>query len=260
MYRWNADGYAQHSQGQERWARELLAEISLQANEQVLDVGCGDGRITASIAAQIPQGRVTGVDLSPDMIAHAQRHFANVANLSFRQMNASELTFDHEFTLVFSNAALHWVRHHQPVLAGVSRALRTGGRFIAQMGGAGNGAGMIAAFESIAALPRWREYFSGFSSTYGFHHPDDYARWLQAVGLHVQQCELIDKDMLHADQVAFTGWIRTAWHPYTSPIPEVQRELFIREVVAQYLQTHGTDARGQVRVRMVRLQVRATKI
>lgn len=259
MYQWNAAAYASHSQGQERWALELLADIQLQTNEQVLDVGCGDGRITASIAAQIPLGRVVGVDLSADMIAHATTEFTGIDNLSFRQMDASKLQFDNEFTLVFSNAALHWVRDHQSVLAGISRALRPGGRLIAQMGGAGNGAGMIAAFDKIRATSEWKKYFSDFKFSFSFHHPDKYAIWFSENGLQPEQCELLLKDMVHTDTTALTGWISTTWHPYTSPVPVELREKFIAQVVENYVQAHPADPNGQVHVQMARLQIKARK-
>jgi trans-aconitate methyltransferase len=260
MYQWNAVDYAQHSQGQERWARELLANIQLRADEQVLDVGCGDGRITAYIATQLPQGRVSGVDLSADMIAHATAQFRQLANLSFQQCDASHLPFDNQFTLVFSNAALHWVRDHQPVLAGISRSLKPGGRFVAQMGGAGNGAAMLASFDAVGNRPPWREYFTDFVSSYGFHHPDDYVRWLGSAGLQVEECRLLAKDMVHANVSAFLGWVRTAWHPYTNVVTHARREQFIAEVVEHYLQLNPVDSAQQVHVQMMRLQVNARKV
>ena len=71
MYTWNPQDYAKHSSIQEAWARELLAQIDLQPDDAVLDIGCGDGRTTAVIAKSVPNGRVVGVDLSADMVSHA---------------------------------------------------------------------------------------------------------------------------------------------------------------------------------------------
>ncbi|QJD30034.1 class I SAM-dependent methyltransferase [Methylococcus geothermalis] len=256
MYRWNPEDYARHSAGQEAWARDLLAGLKLRPDDSVLDIGCGDGRITAAIADRVPQGRVVGVDWSPDMIGHAQAHHHR-AHLSFRQIDAQALPFDAEFTVVFSNAALHWIQDHRPALAGIARALKPGGRCLMEMGGHGNGAGVIAAFEALAEEDEWRGHFTDFESSYGFHDADSYRRWLGEAGLHVVRVESIPRDMVHAGGEAFAGWLRTAWHPYTSRVPADRRERFIDAATERYLAAYPQDASGRVHVAMVRLQVEA---
>jgi trans-aconitate 2-methyltransferase len=261
MYQWNAADYAKHSAGQEQWARELLERAALVPDDRVLDIGCGDGRTTAAIASQVPEGTVLGVDLSADMVAHAAAHFPPSAypNLRFAQGNASALTFDRAFTFVFSNAALHWIRDHGPVLAGIARALVPGGRCLMQMGGRGTAAAVIRAVDAVRSQPAWRGWFEGFESSYGFHGDDDYRAWLAAAGLVADQVALIEKDMVHADVAAFEGWLRTAWHPYTSPVPPDQRPAFIAAAARAYLDSQPPDAEGRVHVQMIRLQVEARK-
>ncbi|MDD2770466.1 MAG: methyltransferase domain-containing protein [Methylococcus sp.] len=261
MYRWNPEDYARHSAGQEAWARELLTVLKLQPDETVLDIGCGDGHITAAIADYVPKGRVVGVDLSPDMIGHAQAHHHR-PNLSFQQADAQSLPFDSEFTAVFSNAVLHWIKDHRPVLAGIARALSPGGRCLLQMGGRGsrcNGSGVIAAFEAVAEDTEWRGHFAGFESSFGFHDAESYRRWLVKAGLHAEQVRTFDKDMVHDDPKTFCGWLRTAWHPYTSRVPAELRERFVETVASRYLAGHPPDASGRVHVAMVRLQVEARR-
>ena len=63
---WDAADYAQHSSLQEAMAGEVMALLNLRGNERVLDVGCGDGRLTARIAERLPDGDVLGVDASVD--------------------------------------------------------------------------------------------------------------------------------------------------------------------------------------------------
>jgi len=103
MYSWNPQDYAQNSRGQEAWARELLSLVNLQPGDVVLDIGCGDGRTTASIANRVPDGSVVGVDLSADMVAHASRHHGQASNhnLRFQQADAAALPFVAEFSVVF---------------------------------------------------------------------------------------------------------------------------------------------------------------
>jgi len=261
MYAWNAEDYARHSSAQESWALELLASVELADGDHVLDVGCGDGRITAAIAARVPRGRAVGVDSSIDMVRHAANCFAGSAhpNLSFELADAAALPFEDAFSVVFSNAALHWVRDHGPVIAGIARALRAGGRFVAQMGGAGNVATVIASFEAVMHRPRWMRDCEACESTYGFHRAGDYARWLHAAGFEVREARLIPKDMAHPDRAAFVGWLRSAWHPYTSAVGTAERPEFIEEVAADFLTAHPPDADGCIHVPTVRLQVRAEK-
>lgn len=260
-HRWDAEDYARHSRGQEAWARELLDSVELRPHDSVLDIGCGDGRITASIAERVPLGRVVGVDSSAEMTRYARATFTGPAhpNLSFEQADARALPFESAFSVVYSSAALHWVHDHRPVIAGIARALPPEGRFVAQMGGRGNGAELIAVFDAVAHRPPWAPAFVGFSLPYGFHGADDYECWLRDAGLRVEECRLIPKDMVHAGREAFVGWLRSAWLPYTERVEPADRADLIEEVAADYLAAHPPDAQGAIHVAMVRLQVRGRK-
>ena len=172
-FRWDAADYAKSSPAQKQWAQELIRKINLSGRERVLDIGCGDGMVTAAIAECVPEGSVLGIDHSAGMIRFAREQFPYDAypNLSFAEGDAQTLGFSGEFDITFSNAALHWVYDHGPVLAVIARALRRNGRMIAQMGGKGNAAQVFVALDSLCADPTWRQYFCGFSFRYGFFSP-----------------------------------------------------------------------------------------
>ncbi|HSY18998.1 MAG TPA: class I SAM-dependent methyltransferase [Candidatus Acidoferrales bacterium] len=129
---WNAADYAANSTVQQSWARELIARLKLRGNEHVLDVGCGDGKVTAEIARAVPHGTVTGIDASAEMLKFAKKMFpaAKVPNLKFKASDARKIEFKEKFDVVFSNAALHWVDDHEAFLRGVSAALKPGGRLV----------------------------------------------------------------------------------------------------------------------------------
>jgi trans-aconitate 2-methyltransferase len=258
---WNPADYARHSTGQERWARELFRLLAPKPHERVLDIGCGDGRNTAELAGLTPEGAVVGVDRSPAMIQFAQQHFppARFPNLSFLEADACALPFHSEFDAVFSNAVLHWVLDHQPVLAGIARSLRPGGRCVLQMGGTGNGADVIRAVDGCLRDARWQATPPA-DIPYGFHHPGDYRVWLETAGLMPDSVDLIEKDMVHPDLASFLGWLRTAWLPYTTRVPADLRDQFLQAVTESYAATNPPDAEGQVHVGMVRLQVLAHKL
>jgi trans-aconitate methyltransferase len=91
--RWNAADYAANSAVQQTWARELIAQLNLRGDEHVLDVGCGDGKVSAEIAQAVPRGSVVGVDASPQMIEFARKTFprGKIPNLEFHVMDAREI-------------------------------------------------------------------------------------------------------------------------------------------------------------------------
>lgn len=260
-YHWDAQGYARHSSEQQRWGRELIVKLGLKGTERVLDIGCGDGKVTAEIAARLPLGSVLGIDNSPDMIALAQQTFPGEKhpNLAFRREDARSLSFQAEFDVVFSSAALHWVLDHRPVLEGIRQSLKPGGRILLQMGGKGNAAELLAVFERLMKAERWAAHFQGFSFPYGFFVPDQYNGWLRRAGLTPRRAVLIPKKMVHRTREEFAAWIRTTWLPYTERVPENERAEFIEEAATTFLRARRWDGKSEIALQMVRLEVEASK-
>lgn len=256
---WDAADYSVSSSAQLDWGRQLLEKLELSGSEDVLDIGCGDGKLTAMIAERVPRGNVIGIDSSESMIDHASEKHANGAdNLSFQQVDARELSFEDRFDAVFSNAALHWIHDHGPVLRGIYRALRPGGRILLQMGGKGNASEIKESLNELTCSSRWSKYFNDFNSAHRFHGPEEYDDWLIAAGLRPNRVELLTRDMQH-DRNGFESWIRTTWLPYTQRVPESLREEFIGECVAHHLERIPPDGDGIVHTQMKRLEVEAVK-
>jgi trans-aconitate 2-methyltransferase len=261
-YKWNASDYDKHSSVQLEWARELIQKLNLQGSESVLDIGCGDGKVTAEIAQCLSDGCIIGVENSEEMIGLASRKFPEIKfpNLQFKKMDAGEITFKNPFDVVFSNAALHWIRDHQPVLNGVAGCLKKLGRLLFQMGGRGNAEGIIAVINRLIETDPWKPYFKHFTFPYGFYDPDIYRDWLAQAGLKEKRIELVPKNMLQKGKEGLAGWIRTTWLPYTEQVPEHLRDILIEDVVNRYLKDYPFEADGWVCVRMVRLEVEAVKL
>lgn len=259
MHKWDAADYHKSSAAQQKWGKELIAKLALNGTERVLDIGCGDGKITAEIARRLPDGFVLGIDSSPDMIAFALQNFSldKSPNLAFQVMDARELNFTGEFDVVFSNAALHWVIDHLPILRGVKKSLKPSGRVLFQMGGRGNAAKVFELIETLLKSPRWREYFADFSFPYGFYGPEQYTDWLISASLEPKRVELVTKDMIHSDKEKLKAWIRTTWLPYTHRIPVTQRDTFIETIATEYIDNNPLDSDGSIHVEMVRLEVEA---
>ena len=260
-YEWDAQAYERHSEGQLKWALELMGKIHWTGKESVIDLGCGDGKVTARLAGRVPRGRVLGIDSAPPMIDLAVQKYPPSAhpNLAFRQMDVRDLDFQEEFDVAFSNAALHWVKDQRRVLIRVAKALRPGGRIQFQMGGAGNARLVLAVLDKLVVQERWQQWFTGFDFPYGFYHPRDYDAWLREAGLKPLRNELVPKDMIHNGPEGLAGWIRTTWLPYIDRLPQVEREPFIQALCDEYIERHPPDDAGQVHVPMVRLEVEAVR-
>ena len=144
MNTWNSEAYRQHAPYVPNLGAAVLELLAPRPGERILDVGCGEGTLTQQIVDR--GATVVGIDSSQDMIDAARAR-----GLDARLINAEALTFDDEFDAVFSNAALHWIRDHDALLDGVARALRRGGRFVAEFGGHGNIAAIEAAIKVALA-------------------------------------------------------------------------------------------------------------
>jgi trans-aconitate 2-methyltransferase len=260
-FRWDARDYADNAANQRGWAREVVARLNLGGAERVLDIGCGDGTITAEIAERVPRGAAIGMDSSPDMIRLArerhppERH----PNLSFEVRDAADLRVPEPVDVAFSNAALHWVMDHGPVLAGVFRCLVPGGRAAFSFGGRGTAAEAIAVMDEVVRDSPWRARFEGRPMPYHFPEPEGYRRLLETAGLVPKRVELVPKVMALPGTAGMAGWIRTTWLPFLAWVPEAEREAFVTRVAEAYVRAYPPDADGTVRVRTVRLEVEAVR-
>jgi trans-aconitate 2-methyltransferase len=260
--RWNAADYAANSAAQHAWARELIARLDLRGDEHVLDVGCGDGKVTAELARALPKGSITGIDASPEMIRFAQTTFPRGAfpNLEFQIMDARRIRLSRRFDIVFSTSVLHWVDDHPAFLRGAAGCLRPGGRLVVSCGGRGNAHDVFLALRPEMRLKRWREFFRKMQAPYFFHSPADYEKWLPRSGFKTSGVKLAPKDAVYEGRDRFAAWFRTTWLPYTQRVPEKLREEFVAAVTDRYVAKHSPDAEGRVRVRMVRLEIDAVRL
>ncbi len=260
-YAWDAKDYAKNSQNQFQWAKELIPKLKLVGNEALLDIGCGDGKITVEVAKNLPEGKAVGIDSSSQMIKLAQENFPSqeYPNLKFQVMDARALTFQEEFDGVFSNAALHWILDQKAVLRGVQRYLKPRGRLLFQMGGKGNAKDILTILDDLLALEMWQRFFEGFTFPYAFCNAEEYRGFLAEAGLVPTRVELIPKVMELNGAEGLAGWMRTTWLPYTERLPVELRELFIAQIVERYLKTHPATKEGTVHLDMVRLEVEAKK-
>jgi len=243
---WDPEGYAKNARFVSDLGGPVVELLAPQAGERILDLGCGDGALTAKLAAVGCD--IVGVDSSAQQIAAAR-----ALGLDARVVDCQKLEFDSEFDAVFSNAALHWMKRPDDVIAGVWRALKPGGRFVAEFGGFGCVEKIRTAL--IAALNR-RGIEGRAADPWYFPSVEDYGARLRARGFDVKYIALIPRPTPLPGDI--TGWLATFALSFTAPLPEADRPAFIAEV-KDVLRPQLCDSSGQWVADYMRLRFAATK-
>ncbi|MBV8808856.1 MAG: methyltransferase domain-containing protein [Acidobacteriaceae bacterium] len=234
MTEWNAEEYARRSGLQEAMANEVLGLLELQGSERVLDVGCGDGRITAQIAKRVPRGAVIGVDASREMIAFATRRSADQPNLSFEVADARRLPFREEFDLVVSFNALHWVPDQAAVLHSIHCAMRPEALAQLRLVPHGERKSLETVIEETRVSPRWSSYFQNFKNPYLHLTPEKYAELAERNGFRVCRIHAESKSWDFKSRSAFVDFGSVTFVEWTRLLPESERHAFIGDVLDRY--------------------------
>lgn len=242
---WSAQRYADVAHFVPTLGAPVLDLLAPQAGECILDLGCGDGLLTEKIAHA--GATVVAVDAAPDMVAAAKAR-----GLDARVIPGQSLVFEHEFDAVFSNAALHWMRPPEAVLAGVHRALKPGGRFVAEMGGHNNTAAIIVALS--AALGR-RGLDAHRLSPWYFPSAEAYRAKLEAAGFTVEEIAIVPRPTLLSTGIE--PWLDTFCEDFLGAVPPSDRARTRTEVV-ELLRPVLVTEDGRWIADYVRLRFRAT--
>jgi trans-aconitate 2-methyltransferase len=234
--------YAQASAHQKEWGTTLIEELNLQGAEQVLDLGCGDGTLTARRADLLPHGQVVGIDLSRGMIEAAQPKARE--NLRFIRMDINDLDFSEEFDVIFSNATLHWVKDHWRLYEKVRRLLCLGGRIRFNFAGAGNCSHFLRVIQEAMARPVFSSYVAGFEWPWYMPAVDEYAGLVLSSGLKDVRVWGENADRYFADVDAMIRWIdQPSIVPFLACVPERQKKEFrdcvVKRMVEETKQPDG---------------------
>jgi trans-aconitate methyltransferase len=199
-------------------ARGLVEQLDPRVGERVLDLGCGTGHLTARIAES--GADVVGLDRSPEMLAAAR---ASYPFLAFVPGDAADFALPGQFDAVFSNATLHWVSDAEGAVRCIARALKPDGRFVAEFGGKGNVAGIIAAVRQAAAE------VVGVPVEHGWYYPSvgEYAPLLERHGLEVRSAALFDRPTPLEGADGFRDWLRMFRGGLLDRVPESAREAVV---------------------------------
>ena len=243
---WDPERYARNARFVADLGMPVVELLEPRPGERILDLGCGDGALTAKL---VDMGcSVVGVDSSAEQIEAARE-----LGLDAQVMDGHRLTYEAEFDAVFSNAALHWMGHPDEVIAGVRRALKPGGRFVAECGGHGCVDTIVQAL--TAALKRRGLWEDGVNPWY-FATDEEYRGRLDRQGFDVKYIALIPRPTPLPGDIG--GWLETFAESFTSRVPEADRPAFLDEV-REAMRPNLCDADGAWTADYIRLRFSAVK-
>ena len=235
--KWNAGDYARVGSFVAELGQAALDLLDPRRGERILDVGCGDGRLTKRISER--GAAVTGIDSSLDMIRAA--HSNGVDALV---VDAADMHFDSEFDAAFSNAALHWMPQKEAVASGVFRALKPGGRFAGELGGEGNIAKLREALDEELII---RGYVPPVEGANWYPSPSEFAGVYESAGFEQVDARLIERPTPIEHGIA--AWVTTFRRGWLdrAHVPEQERA----ELAAAVASRFGSDIADYVRLRFI---------
>lgn len=246
---WQAEDYHNHSTPQFSAAHELLSTIRFKGDEHILDIGCGSGATTASIAQKVPQGIVFALDASEDMIKKAQTVYSKFDNLSFFHMNAENFHFEQQFDLVTSFSCLHWIKNKQSTLNCVYSSLKNAGKFLSLFSlKQKKDTPLMQSFIEICISEKWKTRIpikAPSSETirslfYQQFYPEDeegFRTILFNSGFKTLKLIPTERKLLFSNKKDFSDWL-AAWAvglPFIGSLPPNDRSNFISDTIDRYL-------------------------
>jgi trans-aconitate 2-methyltransferase len=241
---WDARTYDRIADPQTRWGAAVLDRLPLTGDERVLDAGCGSGRVTEHLAERLPRGEIVALDGSASMIDAARDRLARFGDrIEYVVADLGRpLPIEGSVDAVLSTATFHWVPDHAALFMNLAAVTKPGGWLVAQCGGAGNVARVMAALATIG---------DGWLGPAHFETPMATTRRLDAAGYVDIECWLSDEPTRFEPGEPFETFLRTVvLGPQLERLPEDQQAGFVRAVA---------DALGEPVIDYVRLNITARR-
>jgi len=249
---WDAGEYEKLSAPQTRWGVEVLRRVDVRGDEAAIDAGCGTGRVTELLLAKLPGGTVLAIDGSQAMVEAARRRFAGEPRVRVERQDLLSLEVEERVDLIFSTATFHWIWDHDRLFANLARAIKPGGRLVAQCGGEGNILRATKATRETMQEERFLEYFVGWQDDKYYADAESTARRLEAAGFEEVETWLHEEVAAFdsVDELArFLGTIVLGGH--LEKLPQEDRGPFAAAVAEKVVAVDGRPALDYVRLNMM---------
>ena len=258
-FEWDAAEYEALAGPMTRWGADFLKFLverrAIRGDEDVIDAGCGTGRVTELLLRCVPDGTVLAVDASEAMVEATAGRFAREPRVRTERRDLLRFEVERPVDLVFSTATLHWIKDHEHLFKRFARTLKPGGRLVAQCGGEGNISRLRTAMGQVMREDRFEGFFVRWEDPWNFADPATTRARLEAAGfeeietwLHEEAAEFLSIEEL-------TGYLKTAvLGQHLTFLPEAEHEPFAAAVAMQLA------AGGPLVIEYVRLNILATKV
>jgi trans-aconitate methyltransferase len=257
---WKADEYHKLSIAQDSAAKDFLKQLQIEKNASILDVGCGNGKISARLADFAEDGHVLGIDKSREMIAFARENFPkdDHENLSFRIQDAQKLSLKGKFDMVFSSFALQWIENKNLFFQKAYKALKKEGT-LAIVVPTGVSPELEQAVQTLIHLRKWQEYFLGFHPGWFFSDGKSIKHLIIENTFKIEHSHTSIQEVAFPSKEAFARYV-LLWFPYLRPLPQDLRDEFFSEVLEEYFRLLPVQSNDSVLLRIPRIDIIATKL
>ncbi len=256
-YEFDGKKYEKASIFQQEWGNKLISELNLKGNEDILDLGCGNGLLTANLASLVPNGNVIGIDASEGMIEVAKEKERN--NLKFKLMDLNEFSLDCQFDFIFSNAALHWVINHNRLWMNILKILKPNGFVRFNFAANGNCSHFFKIIKEVIEFKEYINYFPEFQWPWYTPSLDEYENILKDFTFSELNVWEENTDRFFPDKEAVIRWVdQPNIVPFLEYIPEDKKKIF-REIVIEQMTKEALQENGQYFEKFRRINVFAKK-
>lgn len=256
---WDPDKYRQSATMQRRWVKVLLSKVDLSPYKKILDLGCGEGSITAKLSLKDSERTVVGMDISLKMIGAAQTSFplSEYKNLGFLVGNAESIPFKNEFDAIVSFNTLHRIVPPKRALQQTFNALQPGGKFIAVFPAMGSKI-LSDSIAKVDTRPEWSQYFEVYDRKEYCNTKDAYFTYLNEIGFNVERIEILWEDEIFENRQSFFDILKVSYAQKDN-IPVEKQDSFFNQIIDEYLTMMPLDHNGKVHFYFNRMEIIATK-